>query len=127
MPDFLEHKVWRKPVEGLLVTAGLTLLAANLFNLESISMMGSAGFLVVFAAVNIANVAQYKHTRSVRAISVAGAAACIGALAALTWQSAEDNPASLGVLGVLLMLSFGVEAVYRWKTGRKIKPGGLTS
>ncbi len=43
-------------MEGLLITAALSLLVANLFDLSSVSMMGSAGFLLVFAAVNVANV-----------------------------------------------------------------------
>jgi L-asparagine transporter-like permease len=33
LPEFLEHKVWRKPIEGLLVSALLTLIMANLFNI----------------------------------------------------------------------------------------------
>jgi len=52
LPESLEHKVWHEPVEGLLITAGVTLVIANLFELSSISMMGSAGFLLIFAAVN---------------------------------------------------------------------------
>lgn len=55
LPAELERKVWVQPVEGLLITAGLTLFAADVFDLTSISTLGSAGFLLIFAAVNIAN------------------------------------------------------------------------
>ena len=56
LPAILERKVWGEPVEGLLITAGLTLFVANVFDLTSISTLGSAGFLLIFAAVNTANV-----------------------------------------------------------------------
>lgn len=122
LPEFLERKVWRKPVEGLLVSAALTLFVANVFDIESISMMGSAGFLIVFAAVNVANVVQCRQTNSVWQVSAVGAIACVAALAALVWIRAEQNPASLWTLGTILLLSLGIEALYRWASGRQIKP-----
>jgi len=42
------------PGEGLFITAGSTIVLANLLVLESISTMGSAGFLIIFAIVNVA-------------------------------------------------------------------------
>jgi amino acid transporter len=122
LPHFLERKVWRKPVEGLLVISALTLLVANLFNIESISMMGSAGFLIVFAAVNLANVIQCRQTRSVWPLSAAGAVACVAALGALLWIRAAENPETLYVLAGMLILSVGVEAFYRALTGRRLRP-----
>jgi amino acid transporter len=122
LPAFLERKVWRKPIEGLLITASLTLVVANSFDIESISMMGSAGFLIVFAAVNIANVIQCKRTRSVWLVSAVGAVACVAALSALIWIRAAENPATLWVLGGMLVLSVGIEALYRGLSGRQIKP-----
>ncbi len=64
LPAMLERKVWGEPVEGLLITAGLTLLVANAFDLTSISTLGSAGFLLIFAAVNAANARHAPHTDS---------------------------------------------------------------
>ncbi len=122
LPEFLEHKVWRRPVEGLLVCASLTLVAANALDIESISIMGSAGFLVVFAAVNIVNVVQCRRTGSAWPVSAAGAVACVAALGALVWIRAGENPASLWVLGGMVGLSVGIEALYRGLTGRRIRP-----
>ena len=39
LPSELERKVWSKPIEGLLITAALTLVVANLFDLTSISTL----------------------------------------------------------------------------------------
>jgi amino acid transporter len=55
LPLFLDKLIWNKPVEGLLITSGITLLIANLFDLSSISIMGSSGFLIIFSAVNLSN------------------------------------------------------------------------
>jgi amino acid transporter len=121
LPHFLERKVWRKPVEGLLVIAVLTIVVANLFNIESISMMGSSGFLIVFASVNIANTVQYKRTGSAWAVSAAGAVACVTALVALVWVSAGKNPATLWILAGMLVVSVGIEAFYRAVTGRQLR------
>ena len=122
LPAFLERKVWRKPIEGLLITASLTLVVANSFDIESISVMGSAGFLIVFAAVNIANVVQRKRTRSAWPLSAVGAVACVAALGVLLWISAAKNPATLWVLVGMVALSVGIEALYRGLTGRRIRP-----
>ena len=64
LPATLERKVWGQPIEGLLITAGLTLLIANVFDLTSIATLGSAGFLLIFAAVNVANARHASHAGS---------------------------------------------------------------
>jgi hypothetical protein len=121
LPEFLERKVWNKPLEGLLMTAALTLLVANLFSLESISMMGSAGFLVVFIAVNVANALRHRETASRWYVSAIGAAACTAALAALVWQRATADSASLWVLAAIIGLSLAIEGGYRLLTGRQMR------
>lgn len=75
LPAMLERKVWGEPVEGLLITAGLTLLVANSFDLTSISTLGSVGFLLIFVAVNTANAWHAPQTNSHGWISAIGAVA----------------------------------------------------
>jgi amino acid transporter len=113
LPVALERKIWNQPAEGLLITAGLTLLVANLFDLTSISTLGSAGFLLIFAAVNIANVLQAPKTISQRWISVAGAIACVAALSALVWETASTAPGKLWVLAAMIALAVLIEGSYR--------------
>jgi amino acid transporter len=83
LPEILEHKVWNRPIEGLLITAVLTLFVANIFDLSSIAMMGSAGFLLIFAAVNIANAKLHQETESRQWLAILGAIICFSALGAL--------------------------------------------
>jgi len=122
LPETLERKIWQRPVEGLLITAGLALTVANLFNLASISLMGSAGFLLIFAAVNLANAKLHTRTQAKSWLSYMGMVACLGALATLLWQRAVTAPKELLVFGSLIILSILIEGVYRAATGRSITP-----
>jgi amino acid transporter len=113
LPAVLERKVWGEPVEGLLITAGLTLLLANVFDLTSISTLGSVGFLLIFAAVNAANARRSSETNSRGWISGAGTAACLAALGALVWQTWVTGPAKLWVLAAMVALAMVIEGGYR--------------
>ncbi|MCG6933334.1 MAG: APC family permease [Gallionella sp.] len=113
LPAMLERKVWGQPVEGLFISAGLTLFVANVFDLTSIATLGSAGFLLIFAAVNSANARHAPHTHSRGWISSAGAVACLLALGALVWQTAMTAPAKLWVLAVMLSLAVLIEGAFR--------------
>ena len=120
LPAMLERKVWGKRIEGLLITAGLTLFVANAFDLTSISTVGSAGFLLIFAAVNTANARHAPHTKSHGWISAAGAVACLAALGALIWQTARTGPMKLLVLAAMVALAVVVEGAFRL-TKREIR------
>ncbi len=113
LPAELERKVWGKRIEGLLITSVLTLFVANAFDLTSISTVGSAGFLLIFAAVNIANARHAPNTKSHGWISAAGAVACLAALGALIWQTARTGPMKLLVLGAMVVLAVVVEGAFR--------------
>ncbi len=113
LPAMLERQVWSEPMEGLLITAGLTLFVANALDLTSISTLGSAGFLLIFAAVNTANAFHAPHTNSRGWISAAGAVACLAALGALVWQTARTAPSKLWVLAALVALAVMIEGGYR--------------
>jgi len=113
LPTKLEQEVWGQAVEGLLITAGLTLFVANVFDLTSISTLGSAGFLLIFAAVNTANAQHAPQTKSRGWISAAGAVACLAALAALVWQTARTGPMKLWVLAAMIVLAVTIEGIYR--------------
>lgn len=120
LPEVLEKKIWNKPLEGLVVTTLLTLVIANSLDLSSISTIGSAGFLIIFAAVNIANVRLRSRTGAKAWISVFGAAGCTGALAALLWRTAVDHPSRLWILVAMVGVAFAVEAGYRYVRKREI-------
>ena len=121
LPEILEKKVWNKPIEGLLITTTISLLMANLLNLSSISIMGSAGFLLIFACVNLANVKLHNKTKSNRLIPLLGAIMCFIALTVLVLQTAMVNLENLLILAIMVGVSFLIELLYRTITKREIK------
>ena len=130
LPEILERKIWNEPIGGLLITSGVTLLIANLVDLSSISTMGSAGFLLIFAAVNAANARLSEETQSKRWLSLIGAGLCLGALAILLVETAQRSLAQLWIPIVMMGLAFVIEVSFRIMTDRTIrlsKPSGRLS
>jgi amino acid transporter len=117
LPAQLDRPVWNQPPEGLLITAAATVVLANVLDLASISTMGSAGFLIIFAAVNVAAARTARKQGATPWISVAAAVACVGALAALIAKSSLE---SVSVLAAMVAVSFGIEATFRKLSGRPI-------
>ena len=127
LPEALERAIWHKPLEGLFITSALTLVIANTLDLSSISTIGSAGFLIIFAAVNLANVRLNRQTHARPWISLIGTAVCVLALAALIWRTAARTPDKLWVLAGLLLLAFLIEAGYRLIRKREIQVSAHSS
>ncbi|MEJ2566455.1 MAG: APC family permease [Gammaproteobacteria bacterium] len=121
LPRELERKVWNEPIEGLLITAAASLLIANLVDLSNMSTMGSVGFLLIFAAVNGANVKLADQTQSRRSVSWIGVGLCLAALASLLWQSVEHSPARLWIPLLMTGTAFAIEAGFRLISGRTIR------
>ncbi len=120
LPEVLEHRVWGRPVEGLLITAAVTLVIANIADLSSLSTLGSAGFLLIFAAVNGANVVLAGRTGSRRGLSLLGVGLCLGALGTLLWQTAQGSPARLWVLALMAGTALAAELAFRLTTHRTL-------
>lgn len=120
LPAELERPIRDQPLEGLLITVAATIILANLMDLTNISTMGSAGFLIIFAAVNLAEARTARERGSAAWISVLAAIACGAALVALVSYS---SPGAVLVLGVMVALSFGIEVLFRGRTNR---PDGRT-
>lgn len=125
LPKELEREIRGQPLDGMIIFATLTLVMANLIPIHAIATMGSAGFLFIFMAVNIANVRLRTETRSKGWISVLGALACGIALFVLCLQTAED-PATRNQVWILvgmILTSVLTEVVYRAITKREIHLG----
>jgi hypothetical protein len=122
LPRELERTMRGQHLEGTLVTAGLALVIANVVPLEAIATMGSAGFLLLFMAVNIAAVVLARETGGHMWISVLAALSTLVALVVLCVE-VDENPATrrhLWILLAMIAVSFGIELVYRGITGRRI-------
>jgi hypothetical protein len=114
MPQFLEDVIWGIPAAGLIIIVIVTILVANFLDLRSISTVASAGFLLVFASVNLANVRLAGQTGSRRWISTLGVLSCLGALVAICSgvYSNPDTRWELWILFGMVALSFAAEIIY---------------
>jgi hypothetical protein len=122
LPEELERPLRGEHIEGALITAVLALLVANLVPLEAIATMGSAGFLLVFLAVNVANLRLARDTGGHAWISGA-AALCTGVALVVLCVEVDENPATrnhLWILTGMIVLSLAIEIAYRRLTGREI-------
>ncbi len=120
LPAALERKCWNTSVGGLLITSGVTLFIANLIDLSSIATMGSAGFLLIFALVNTANVVLADKTNSKRWLSIIGAGFCLTALGTLLWQTAKSSPGKLWILFIMAGAALLIEFIFRLTTKRPL-------
>lgn len=121
LPRFFERKVWNKSMEGLFITAGLVIIFTNLLNLERISMLGSASFLLIYGAVNIAHLRLKAATRAKLGILWVAIAGCFLSLAILLYFELKNSPITLVVLIFAILFSFATEWIYRNYTKRILK------
>lgn len=121
LPKIFERKVWGKSIEGLFITAGGVILFANLIDLSSIAMLGSASFLLIYAAVNIAHLRLYKKTGANFYIIWLSILGCLIAFIILAYYLLKHSFITLIVLIAVLISSFIGEWTYRKYTHRTIK------
>ena len=123
LPKELERNIHRQPLEGMIIFAVCTLIIANFIPLHAIATMGSAGFLLIFMAVNIANVRLAKETKSKSWISLLAAVSCFIALAALCWEtwSYVSTRWQLLILAGMISSSVVIEVIYRSISKREIQ------
>ena len=125
LPREFERSIRGEHTEGAIFCAALALGIANFVPLDAIATMGSAGFLILFALVNLANLKLARQTGSRAWISALAALATLVALGVLC-LSVEENPASrnhLWILAGMVAGSVAIELVYRGLTGRRIRLG----
>ncbi len=105
---------------GLFITSGMTLLIANFFDTNRISTMGSAGFLLIFAAVNLANARLYSDTKSKQCISLLGAGICLVAIGMLILFALQTDPQTVWVLVFMVGVAIGIEVIYYLSNNRQM-------
>jgi len=108
---------------GIFAVLGLSVQIAGggapiAFLVAGLVALGSAGFLIIFAVVNVAEARTASERGSAAWISVVAAVACTAALAALI---ARSRPGAVFVLAAMVTLSFGIEAIFRKVSGRALK------
>lgn len=122
LPRYFERKIWQKGNEGLLITAGLVVLFINLLNLEGVALLGSNSFLCIYAAVNIAHLRLYRETGASPFLIWISIGVCLVSLGLIVYYEIINSPLTIIVLGIVFLLSFGIEGGLRKYSQRILKP-----
>ncbi len=112
LPHELTSKLWNQPI-GLLITIVVTLILANSLNLESISTVGSVGFLLIFAMVNYVGLKLSKNIGGVRLIPFLGLVLSSIAVVVLMFQQYSTNRTGVVVALGVIFTCFIVEFIYK--------------
>jgi amino acid transporter len=120
LPTTFTNTLWHRHVEGLFITAGLSIAFVLAFDLGPIAMMASAAFLIVYAAVNAAHLRIRAKTGANAAMIIASLVACSAMFVLLMVYIVQHAPSAAWItLVATLVASFAIEVVYRRRTGRR--------
>jgi amino acid transporter len=125
LPRDLSRTEWRGATNGLLLTAALVVLVMLAFDLSGIAMMGSAAFLLIYAAVNAGHLLVLRQTGANAVIVWLSLITCLVMFVILSIYTWQQQPAAIVALVLIAVASFIAEWAYRRLTGRVIKDLGL--
>lgn len=123
LPKIFERKIWVGGTGGLFLTAGMVLIFANFLPLESIAMLGSASFLLIYGAVNVGHLRLYRDTGANPWIILASTISCFAFLGILSYYLMVDAPVTLLLLVVVIVAVFVIEWGFRFFNHRVLKTG----
>jgi len=120
LPAGLSRTEWRGATGGVVLTAVLVLAVMLSFDLSGIAMMGSAAFLLIYAAVNAGHLKVLKQTGASAPLVWLSLLTCLAMFVVLCAYVAREQPRALAALVVIAAASFLAEWAYRRLTGRVI-------
>src|SRR5499427_8343750 len=119
LPAGLSRTEW-KDATGLLLTAALVVVVMLIFDLSGIAMMGSAAFLLIYAAVNAGHLKVLKQTGASAIVVWLSLLTCLAMFAILFVYTYQEQPRAIAALIPIAAASFAGEWGYRRWTGRRI-------
>jgi amino acid transporter len=123
LPARLSQIEWKQATGGLFLTAALVIVVMLCFDLSGIAMMGSAAFLLLYAAVNGGHLFVLRQTGANAVIVWMSLLTCLAMFVVLAVYTYQQQPAALVALVLIGAASFVVEWLYRGWAGRAIKIG----
>lgn len=113
LPPVFYRQLWGKDVEGLFITAALCIIFVLIFPLSAVASMGSAGFLLVYAAVSIGHLRIRKQTGAKAWPVVVSIVLCLALFVVLFTYMIQNDLSSAIALAVTMLASFLIEVIWR--------------
>jgi amino acid transporter len=120
LPAGLSRTEWKDATGGLLLTAALVVVVMLIFDLSGIAMMGSAAFLLSYAAVNAGHLKVRDQTGASAIVVWLSLLTCLAMFAILCVYTYQEQPRAIAALILIAAASFAAEWAYRRWTGRRI-------
>ena len=120
LPVGLSRTEWKDATGGLLLTAALVVVVMLIFDLSGIAMMGSAAFLLIYAAVNAGHLKVRDQTGASAIVVWLSLLTCLAMFAILCVYTYQEQPRAIAALILIAAASFAAEWAYRRWTGRRI-------
>jgi amino acid transporter len=120
LPVGLSRTEWKDATGGLLLTAAMVVVVMLIFDLSGIAMMGSAAFLLIYAAVNAGHLRVRDQTGANAIIIWLSLLTCLAMFAILFVYTYKEQPRAIAALILIAAASFAAEWAYRRWTGRRI-------
>ncbi|MBL4910060.1 MAG: amino acid permease [Alteromonadaceae bacterium] len=112
LPSSLKKLKHNIPVDGILATTIFSLFIANSIDLTEIAIIGSAGFLLIFALVNISAFKLRKNIKANSIITLIASLISIAALTTLLLHTYHSNPRAIAVFFAFIAISIIFEMIY---------------
>jgi len=113
LPEFFERKMWRGIPDGLVVTAGLTVMAITWLDLAAVASVASLAFLTTYVFVHIAHLRVLDQTGARPILVVVALVTSLLALGTLVVHVAGAQPISLVVFVASLVAALAFESSLR--------------
>ncbi len=113
LPEIFRRKVWQQGRAGLFITAALVAGFSAFLDLESITLLGSMAFLVVYGAVSLAHLRVLDQTGANRWIVILAVVGCIASLISLVLFQLRQGWMTLALFGGGILFCAVFESLYR--------------
>jgi amino acid transporter len=121
LPPVFAKQRRRGGTQGLVISAIITLIMANLFDLSAISSIGSAVALAIYVLITIAHLRMTDETKASKAILYLALVATSLAILLFAWYTLQTAPQTFVSLVVTIILAWVVEAIWRAISKRKLE------
>lgn len=125
LPSAFQRRVRGQSIDSLVVIGVFALVAVNFLGVHALSAATSGGFLLVFAAVNLAAIRLRAETGARPLVPAIALGLCLAALAVMAAEflaSPATLPSAVALFGIVLV-SVGVELAFRAAYGAPRRPG----
>ncbi len=109
LPALFSQKIWRNGTLGIAAILACILLALNFLDLGTLANLTSAAFLIIYLAVYVAHWRLIAQTQANRWLVVTGFLTMALILISFLWTMLHTHPWSVGLIGIVLLLSWLIE------------------